>query len=109
MRRDIFTVAVVFLLTITFSFFLKNEEVSKNQSFIINRIFNALEYGEGILFVSAGIFTFQGTFRSKILGGSLGLAFKLFSLGLIWLGLQLIQIPVIGAFNLWNSFYYTSN
>jgi len=107
-KRDFSITLIIVVLAVIFSFTLPIHADS-NSSWLTQHLQSAFSIGQGILFISAGFFTFQGIFRIKTLAGIIGKALKVFSIGLALLGLGFIQVPFMNAYNLWTSFYFTSN
>lgn len=63
---------------------------------------------QSFLMLTAGLLTYRAAFHRKVLGGLIGAALRIFSLGLLILGVGLTQIPFVQAYNLWNTPYVTT-
>ncbi|MDE2588103.1 MAG: hypothetical protein KGL95_00330, partial [Patescibacteria group bacterium] len=64
-----------------------------------------LFFMQSFLMLTAALLTYRTAFHKKVLGGDIGLALRVFSIGLFLLGLGLTQIPFIDAYNLWQTNY----
>jgi hypothetical protein len=67
-----------------------------------------LSIDQGFLYVLAGILTYQSMFRTKVLGGTIGIGLRFFAIGLMFLGVGFMQFPILVYFKLEQSYYFTS-
>ena len=100
-------IIIILLIPVGVIFSIPYSDPNISSPFISHGVL-VLTIDQGILFVIAGILTYLSMFRSKQLGGVVGIGLRIFSIGLIGLGIGFIQFPIMLFLNAWHSFYFTS-
>jgi hypothetical protein len=82
--------------------------VSSTSNWWINYISWVGFFMQSFLMITAGLLIFRAAFHKKVLGGLIGTGLRIFSIGLLILGIGLTQIPFVQAYNFWNTPYVTT-